>query len=80
MSVAGREAGGGHVAVDGEGMGGKDVGVGFSSVGSQCAVSKNGRRESSGGDQEAVVYRKCLFPLSQYSVLTSISRSQIGNG
>ena len=27
-----------------------------------------------------VVYHKCMFPLSQYSVLTSISRSQIGNG
>jgi len=30
--------------------------------------------------EKAVVYCKCQFSLSQYSALTSISRSQIGNG
>ena len=65
--------------VDGDEMGGKNVGEGFSSIGSKCAVSKNGRRESGGGDWKMVVHCKCQFSLSQYLELTSFSRSRIGN-
>ena len=59
MLVIGREAGREHVAVDGDAMGGTDGGEGCSSTGSEYTVSKNGRRESGGGDWKTVVLGKC---------------------
>jgi len=37
---------------------------GFNSVLSKCSVSKNGGRESGGGDQKMVVLSKCQFSFS----------------
>jgi len=61
LPVAGNQTGRGHAVVDGDVMGGTDVGEGFDSILSKCSVSKNGRRESGGGDWKMVVLSKCWF-------------------
>ena len=60
-------------------MGGMDVGVGFGSTSSQCAVSENGSGKGRGCDLAKVVHSSVVL-LSQYLALTSVPRSQIGVG
>ena len=50
--------------VDGDEMGGKDVGVGLGSNASKYTVSNNGRREGSGGDVEKWYIVSVGFSLS----------------
>ena len=67
------------MAVDGDMMGGMDGGGGCGSISSEYAVSKNGRRESGGGDQKMAVLSKCQFSFSSGLGINWISRSQISS-
>jgi len=60
--------------VDGDEMGGMDVGVGFSSSGSKYAVSKNGQGKGGGGDMEKMVLSRCRVSLLVFRFLTTIGR------